>query len=142
MTALERASLPADVGNRMERSTPNNHARAISISKKGQGYTPLEQQFQRGGFDHKQIVRQGDAAIYSQTWPGSSEPVVAFEVVCIRRHNGKEIKGQSFEPSEFYPSSTDWGKYGFTFTDNDAAFAKLRELSQRSQTNVPPVTSE
>jgi hypothetical protein len=85
----------------------------------------------RGEFKFEQLVRQEDVAICSQTWQGCSEPSIAFEVICVRRHNGKEIKGQWFEPSEFYPSSSDWGKYGFTFIDKDAAFSKLRELSRR-----------
>ena len=83
-------------------------------------------------FDYKQLVRQEDVAIYSQSWRGCSEPSLAFDVICVRRHDGKEIKGQSVEPSEFYPSSTDWGKYGFTFIDKEAAFSKLRELSRRT----------
>jgi hypothetical protein len=104
----------------------------ISTSKRSQRYKLLDRHFQRGGFSYKQLERQGDFATYSQTWRGCSEPSIAFEVICVRRHNGKEIKGQWFGPSEFYPSSTEWGKYGFTFTHEHAAFAKLRELSRRS----------
>jgi hypothetical protein len=111
--------------------TPKDRARAISISKQGQYYKPLERHFERGEFNYNLLVRQEDVAIYSQTWRACSEPRVAFEVICIRRHNGKEIKSQWVEPSEFYPSSTEWGKYGFSFTDKEAAFAKLREVSQR-----------
>jgi hypothetical protein len=132
MSQLERESTLAGLSNPMERGALRNRAAVISTSKQSQWYDSLERHFQRGGFNYKLITREKDVAIYSQTWRNCSEPSVAFEVVCIRRHNGKEIKGQWFEPSELYPSSTEWGKYGFTFTDRDAAFAKLRELSRRT----------
>ena len=105
--------------------------RLISTSKRADYYKPLETHFQRGKFNYKQLAREKDVAIFKQAWRGSSEPDTCWEVVVIRRHGGKTIKGHWVEPSEFYPSSTDWGKYGFTFTDKEAAFAKLRELSQR-----------
>src|SRR5262249_28032512 len=131
MNPLERESPLPHLRNLMPRRAPKNRAKAISISKRGQCYKLLERHFQRDQFNYKQLVRQGDAAIYSQTWRGCSEPSIIFEVIWVRRHNGKEIKGQWVEPSEFYPSSTEWGKYGFTFTHEDAAFAKLRELPRR-----------
>jgi hypothetical protein len=131
MNRVERERPLAAIGSHMPGLTPKDRARAISILKQGQCYKPLERHFQRGGFHYKQIVRYKDIAIYSQNWRGRSEASIAFELVCIRRHNGKEIKSQWVEPSEFYPSSTEWGKYGFSFTDKEAAFAKLREVSQR-----------
>jgi hypothetical protein len=129
MSSLERESPPARVGNFMLQRAPKNRSGAISISKQGQCYRALERDFRRGQFNYHLFVRHQNVAIYSQAWQGSSEPSIAFEVICVRRHNGKEIKGQWVEPSEFYPSSSEWGKYGFTFTDKDAAFAKLGEVS-------------
>lgn len=131
MSPLERGTAPSRAGDLMPRPAPQRRAEAISISKQGQCYKRLERHFHRGQFSFKQLVRQGDVMIYSQSWRGCSEPSIAFEVICVRRHNGKEIKGQWVEPSEFYPSSSEWGKYGFTFTDKDAAFAKLGEVSGR-----------
>jgi hypothetical protein len=132
MSALERESPPTHPGNPIVRRAPNSRAAAISNLEQGQYYKLLDRHFQRGDFIYKQLVRENDVAIYSQTRRGCPEPSTAFEVIRVRRHNGKQIKGDWVEPSEFYPSSTDWGKYGFTFTDNDAAFAKLRELSRRA----------
>ena len=130
MNAPPKARLdPAFVGDLMPPVTAKTRARAISTSKQRPYYEPLESDFQRGEFNYKQIAREGDVAIYEQTWRGCSEPSVCYEVIRIRRHNGKEIKGQWVEPSEFYPSSTEWGKYGFTFTDKEAAFAKLQKIA-------------
>ena len=128
----ERESSLVRRGNLVLDRTPKDRGRAISPSKQGKCYKPLQRHFQRGEFNYKQLVREKDVAIYSQTRRGCPEPSTAFEVIRVRRHNGKEIKGDWVEPSEFYPSSTDWGKYGFTFIDKDATFSKLRELLRRS----------
>ena len=128
---MERECTSAHPGTLMLRHAPKNRAAATSILGQGQCYKPLERVFQRGEFNYTELVREQDVAIYSQTRRGCSESNIWFEVICIRRHSGKEIKGQWVEPSEFYPSSSEWGKYGFTFTHKDAAFAKLRELSRR-----------
>jgi hypothetical protein len=76
----------------------------------------------------RQIAREGSAAVYEQTWIGSPEPSVCYEVIRIRRHDGFQIAGRSIEPAEFYPKSEAWGVDGFTLTDKDAAFAKMREI--------------
>jgi hypothetical protein len=53
-------------------------------------------------------------------------PSVSYEVVRIRRREGFRIDGRFVEPAEVYPNSDVWGVDGFTLTDQDAAFAKLR----------------
>jgi len=89
----------------------------------------LPKQFRRDGFSYRQIARQGDAAIYEQTWNGCRNPSVSYEVIRIRRRQGFQIGGRFVEPAEIYPNSETWGVDGFTFTDKEAAFAKLRELA-------------
>jgi hypothetical protein len=49
--------------------------------------------------------------------------------VRIRRREGFEIDGRFVEPAEVYPNSDAWGVDGFTFTNKDAAFAKLRKVA-------------
>jgi hypothetical protein len=87
----------------------------------------LPTQFQHGGFDYRLIYRQGDFAIYRQTWKGN-EHSAAFEVIRIRRRDGFEIDGRSVGRSEFYPSSKEWGVHGWTLPDEKSAFRKLREV--------------
>jgi hypothetical protein len=99
----------------------------MSITKRGIWWKPLDLQFSRDGFNYRRVVREGDVAIYEQRWPGSKN--VCYQVVRIRRHNGKNIAGRWMEPSEIYPSSSEWGVHGFTLTDKGRAFAKLRELN-------------
>jgi len=104
-------------------------ARAEAGSKKRHFYKPLPKEFRRGGFTYRQIAREGNAAIYQQTWNGCRNPSVAHEVIRIRRREGFRIGGRFVEPAEVYPKSEAWGVDGFTLTDKDAAFAKLRELA-------------
>jgi hypothetical protein len=60
---------------------------------------------------------------------GCAEACVCYEVIRVRYRDGFHIGGRFIEAAEVYPRSESWGKYGFTFTDKDAAFAKLRELA-------------
>jgi hypothetical protein len=103
-------------------------ARAEAWGKERHSYKPLPTRFRRDGFQYRQIAREGDAAIYEQTWSGCSEPSVCYEVIRIRRRDGFQIGGRFVEPAEVYPNSDAWGVDGFTLTDKDAAFAKLREV--------------
>ena len=103
-------------------------ARAEAGRKKGLFYKPSPTRFRRDGFNYRQIAREGEAAIYEQTWSGCTQPSVCYEVIRIRRREGFQINGRLVEPAEVYPSSGAWGVDGFTFTDKDAAFGKLREL--------------
>ena len=104
-------------------------ATAEAGSKKSHFYKPLPREFRRDGFQYRQIAREGDAAIYEQTWTGCAEPSPAYEVIRIRQREGFQIGGGFVEPAEVYPYSEAWGVDGFTLTNEGAAFAKLRELA-------------
>jgi len=106
-------------------------ATAEASSKKGHSCKRLPTRFQRDGFEYRQIAREGNAAIYEQTWSGCPEPSVCYEVVRVRRREGFRIDGRLVEAAEVYPSSAAWGVDGFTLTDKDAAFAKLKEVASR-----------
>ena len=95
---------------------------------KGPFYKPLPTRFRRDGFDYRQIAREGNAAIYEQCWTGCAESSVCYEVVHIRRRDGFQIGGRFVEAAEVYPNSEAWGVDGFTVTDKDSAFAKLRQM--------------
>jgi hypothetical protein len=122
--SLSEGSLP--------RSAQKTSAGAEADTRKGHFYRPLAKEFRRDGFNYRQIARQGEAAIYEQTWTGMSKPSPCWEVVRIRRHEGFQIRGRFVEPAEVYPKSELWGVDGFTFTDKDAAFAKLRDLARQN----------
>ena len=97
--------------------------------KKRHSYKPLPMHFRRSGFTYRQVAREGNAAVYEQTWSGCSESSVCYEVIRIRRRDGFQIDGRFVEASEVYPNSAAWGIDGFTLTDKDAAFAKLGKVN-------------
>jgi hypothetical protein len=108
---------------------PKTISTAEARSKKDHSYKPLPTQFRHDRFDYRQIAREGNAAIYEQTWSDCHNPSVCYEVIRIRRREAFQIDGRFVEPAEIYPKSEAWGTDGFTLTDKDAAFAKLRELA-------------
>src|SRR5205823_6035977 len=116
---------------------PKTRATAEAWGEKGHSYKPSPIRFRRDGFDYRQIAREGDAAIYEQRWSGRSNASVCYELIRIRRREGFQIDGRFVEPAEIYPKSEAWGVDGFTLTDKDSAFAKLREISL----TTPPPTS-
>jgi hypothetical protein len=89
----------------------------------------LPKEFRRDGFNYRQIARKGKAAIYEQRWSGCEEPSVCYEVIRVKRRDGFHIGGRFVEPAEVYPNSEAWGVDGFTVTDEETAFAKLREVA-------------
>src|SRR5437773_1663470 len=110
-------------------SAPKTRPTAEAWTKKGH-YKPLPKEFRRDGFEYRQIAREGDAAIYEQRWTGCAEPSVCYEIIRVKRREGFEIGGRWIPPAEVYPNSEAWGVDGFTVTDKEAAFAKLREISK------------
>jgi hypothetical protein len=108
-------------------STPKTRATAEACSKKAH-YRPLPKEFRHDGFTYRQIAREGNAAIYEQTWNGCSNPSVCYEVIRVRYRDGFHIGGRFVEPAEVYPNSEAWGVDGWTVTTLDAAYEKLRAL--------------
>jgi hypothetical protein len=119
---------PAVARDSIPLSARKTRATAEGGDKKRHSYKPLPTRFRHDGFDYRQIAREGNAAIYEQRWTGGAEPSVCYEVIRVKRREGFQIGGRFVEPAEVYPKSEGWGVDGFTFTDKDAAFAKLREL--------------
>jgi hypothetical protein len=115
-------------GDSIQALGAKTRATAEGGGKKRHSYKPSLKEFRRGGFTYRQIARQGNAAIYEQTWMGCRNPSISYEVIRIRRREGFQIRGRLVEPAEVYPRSESWGADGFTLTDRDAAFGKLREI--------------
>ena len=84
-------------------------------------------QFTKQGFNHEQVRREGDVAIYRRA-PASGAYQHHFEVVRIESHNGYTIAGVHCPPSETYPTPEQWGSRGWTYNDAESANAKFSEL--------------
>jgi len=133
--AKNRGLSPAE--DSIPSSTPKTRTTAERGGKKGD-YKPISKEFCHDGFTFRQIAREGDVAIYEHKWNGCANPSVAYEVVRIRRREAREIKGKIIEAAEVYPKSEAWGVDGFTLTDKDAAFAKLRQIFAASRAEKSP----
>src|SRR6266550_3386112 len=106
--------LPQDAFDNKTRAT------AEAWGKKHHSCKPLPTRFRRDGFEYRKLAREGDAAIYEQTWSGCPEPSVCYEVIRIRRRDGFQVDGRFVEPAEVYPSSEAWGVDGWTVLSRDA----------------------
>jgi hypothetical protein len=139
MKAQPAMSLPkarrdsAFVGDLIPLLTPKTRATVERRSKKGHLYKPLPKEFRRGGFDYRQIAREGNVAIYEQSWSGCSNPSVCYEVIRIRYREGFQIGEKSVEPYEIYPNADAWGVDGFTSTNRDKAWAKFLKYRWKNQ---------
>lgn len=88
-------------------------------------YKPLKENFTKKGFEYKLIKRVGDKAIFEQT---KGKKIKLYEVIKIRRHDGYTIAGVTMEPAETYPSDSEWGTFGWTFTNLEKAQEKLESI--------------
>jgi len=122
-------SVAATVAHQIPPPVPKTSAMAKARTKERHSYKPLRREFQRHRFNYRQIAREGNAALYEQSWLGSSNPSISYEVIRIRRRDRFQVDGRFVEPAEVYPRSELWGVDGFTFTNRDKAFAKFSEIS-------------
>ena len=137
-TASDPASITAhsrEIRTGLSLPVPGNKTRSTAEGRgrKGHSFERLPKEFQRGGFNYRQVAREGDAAIYEQRWTGCPNPAVCFEVIRIKRREGFEIGGRFVEPAEVYPNSEAWGMDGFTFTDWNKARAKFSKYRWKNQ---------
>ena len=86
----------------------------------------IPKQFNKKGFNYKQVKREGMKAIFEQS--KKDQKSVSFEVVKITKHNGYELGGQKIPPGEAYPGSSQWGISGWTFQNLKDAEAKFKRL--------------
>ena len=124
-------------GDAIPVSRRKTSATAEAGCKKRHSYKPLPTQFRRrrDRLNYQQIYREGDFAIYQQTWKGDQHSA-AFEVIRIRRREGFVIGGRFVEPAEIYPNSEAWGVDGWTVLNKEVAFRKLRAIAASSNALV------
>ena len=92
----------------------------------------IDKTFTQKNFVFKQSHREEDYAIYER-WHESSPERKHYEVIKIQSHNGYAIAGQSYPPSEFYPSSNSWGTHGFTCLTKENAYKRLEKLMKEDK---------
>jgi hypothetical protein len=91
---------------------------------------PLGIYVKRAGMLYRQIFREGDVAIYC----ARKGDWIEFEVFKVQILAAGEFGGKLYPPREAFPSSSAWGRSGWTFTNNShrdpdsAAFALTQTL--------------
>lgn len=103
---------------------------AVSLPKKP-AYRPLKTSFRSKGFDYRQIERKGDVAMFAQTKPGLLH--TWYEVVLVQRHDEYEIGGTKVEAAETMPSTSQWGRLGWTYRDEKSAKVRFDELVKNAK---------
>jgi hypothetical protein len=88
------------------------------------GHEGLAKTFKRNGFTHNQVVRESNIAIYRRAKRIRSKEIERFEVVIIRVLPEHIAFGRLFPEREIYPRSEEWGTYGWTYRDMEAAWKK------------------
>lgn len=92
--------------------------------------TTIPKQFTKKGFEHRQIFREGNIAVFERKHTAGT--IEHYEVVQIHHHKAYTIAGQNIEAGEHYPSSGTWGTYGFTFSDREKAIARAVEMTRKA----------
>jgi len=90
-------------------------------------YKPLPIPYSKNGFEHTQLFREGDIAIFHKVHLNPRFDA-GFETVIISRHDGYEMAGVMIEPAECYPSPEMWGTRGWTFQNLLSARNKFTRL--------------
>jgi hypothetical protein len=99
----------------------------------------LEKKITNKNFSYKQIIREGNVAIYEQRLIDAEDTKTTnkrYEVIVIKSHDGYEINGNKIAPSEMYPSANHWGTLGWTcmtMEDAQKRYKKVRNSESKKQ---------
>ncbi len=98
----------------------------------------LEKEFKSKGYYFKQILRDGNYAIYEK-W--NDNGARGLEVIRIKSHQGYSIAGVDILPAEIYTSSEKWGVDAFSPFTLEQAKEKLIWMRDK-QFNAPEINQE
>lgn len=93
----------------------------------------LEKEFISCGFVFKQVWRERGYAVYERRHESSENK--HYEVIKVLSHNGYEMNGTKYPPSEYYPSANSWGTSGWTCSTKDEAYAKVDCIMKQDELN-------
>ncbi len=131
--ALREVRLSAIKNTLSDRSGPLNTTNASEAIVP----VPLATVIKRGNMLYHQFWRQSDAAIYCAKGKGAR---TEYEVFKIQVLPAGELGGRSYPLRESFPSNSEWGESGWTFTNNSdrdplaTALAKAQEILRYAQT--------
>lgn len=80
------------------------------------------------GLEYVRLKRDGMVALVKVVKPTKQE-TLNYEVWKIQSHDGYEINGVYIEPAESAPSTSTWGKQGWSYTPDEYDRAKAKYSS-------------
>jgi hypothetical protein len=91
---------------------------------------PLPKTFKSGGFHFKQLMREGNVALFAKAKPHFTRE--SYEVVVVQQRPGGVFKGKPFPPHESMPPSESWGRLGWSYSDKESATRRFSQLCDRA----------
>ena len=88
---------------------------------------PMPQTFSKHGYSYNLLRRTDKGALYEQIHKTAG--VVAWEVMRIGHHQARDTGSFKVEAGEHLPSTTEWGRRGWTLLDESAAQHRLNAIS-------------
>lgn len=105
---------------------------------------PLATQYKKYGYIFKQVSREGDVAVYSQSDEETGQ-IYAYEVFIIQKQKATVLYGRAYPDKEIIPGTSMWGQEAYTVTSLTQAEIKVKKLQERirnrvirTETKVPP----
>mgnify|MGYP001595511714 FL=1 len=94
-------------------------------------FRPFGTTFSKNTYHYRQVIRDGEWAIFGQYIKKTSEIPCAYEVIRIRVVPAGTIMGNAVPAREVGPSNESFGKDGFTYPTLGKAKAKLHEMVEK-----------
>jgi hypothetical protein len=112
------------------------HERAAAA----EAVVPLMFPFTRGGYRHVLLARTGRVCLIERTSTHpDSRGSVHYEVIVLRRLPARRgPRGQLLPACEAYPSSTAWGRAGWTYTTRGGAACRYDALCLETPSTQEP----
>jgi len=104
------------------------------ITKSTSNYNELPIRFTYNGFNFKQIDRIDNIAIYEQSKPAIDAPI--YEVVKIKKKTYGKLSPLAGQQYSAYPTSSEWGLYGWSYINLAKAQEKFSELVEKQDRSV------
>lgn len=91
---------------------------------------PLPIEYKKYGYSYKQVIRENDIAIYSQSNENAAEPF-AYLVFIVQKQQASTIYGRNYSAKETLPGNSMWGNYGYTCHSLERAYVRMEEFKTR-----------
>ena len=87
-------------------------------------------EYTKNGYAFALIERTGNLAIFHGIHKASRDET--WELIRIQNHDGRVIQGKEYPPAEYPPHNEQWGRLGWTFTNEDWARKTLARMTKES----------